>query len=139
MDIENFNYFEILLREYKQGKYLRGHIPVFPNINRGHVFLPMDLSPPGMTFKRDNQRFINNFYVELITKAFTNYENDVKEKKYLFNHESSLAQVTELQTLNKIWKEELLEKDSDFVNRVESKLLVLTSPGELNLKRKYKI
>lgn len=79
MDIENYNYYSILLQEYFRKTYLRGHIPILPQINPAHSYIPVELSPPGMTLHRNPIKFVNNWYVELVAKSYTSYEQDVKD------------------------------------------------------------
>jgi len=38
------------------------------------IFLPFGASPTGLTFKRDNADVMNNFFVNIVTRSYTNIE-----------------------------------------------------------------
>ena len=42
--------------------------------------MPLDAAPPGVRFKRNNQDFVNNFYVDLVAKAFTDVLDQIRQK-----------------------------------------------------------
>jgi len=92
MDIENYNYIEVLFRDYRSGKIASeinqakdkkknaskteemtvyvGHL----RLHASKVFIPMSAAPPGLTFKRDNADVMNNFFVNIVTRSYTNIE-----------------------------------------------------------------
>ena len=130
-----FNYIDILFTEVHTKSYMRGSIPILPEINAGHCFLPKEFSPKGLPFKRDNTNFINNFFVELVTKAYTKYHDDVREMSFMHESDSSKTQIYELDALTRIWKEDLLTAGHNFSQLVESKTMIVRDPTLL--KRNY--
>ena len=70
-------------------------------INAGlTVLLPTD-QPSGVVFERDNIDFMNNFYVDIVCRAFTNIEEIHKaaqENKELLMQNSALKELKELST-----------------------------------------
>ena len=107
MDIENFNYFDILFQEFFRNTRLRDHIKILPEINPGHSFIPVELNPPGMRIKRNPIKFINNYYVNRVTKAFTNYEKDARTLA-TFNKETYLDAIKELDNIRGTWWSETM-------------------------------
>ena len=85
MDVENYNYVDVILNDNRMGRLTeenkRVEIEKFqksledktkPKLNAGVVFLTADKAPSGSPFKRKNQDFMNNFFVNIVTVAFTN-------------------------------------------------------------------
>ena len=84
MDIELYNYNDILMHEYRAGS-LQSNIKWHKTrpletkigehlINPGLVVLTMESAPSGMMFKRDNADFMNNLNVNVIARSFTYIE-----------------------------------------------------------------
>ena len=85
MDIEIFNYIDILMHDYRAGRLKsmiireEGLKDSNENIlNAGVVYLPMKSAPNGMIFKRNNSDFINNFCINIIASSFTDIEDFLK-------------------------------------------------------------
>jgi len=86
MDIELYNYTEVLLSDYRAGKLgiVKGKGRLSKEeieaeekgtgINAGVSFLPMSAQPSGVIFKRDNADFMNNFFIDITCRSFTNIE-----------------------------------------------------------------
>ena len=85
MDIENYNYVDILLTKSNEGhlneEERKNEVKKFnkeqedknkPKMNAGVVFLTPDKAPNGMNFHRKNIEFMNNFFVDIVTYSFTN-------------------------------------------------------------------
>ena len=87
MDVEIYNYVDLLMFNFRGDKLddlvemnkKPREIPedrdVGFEINAGISYLPLSDQPPGLTFKRDNADFMNNFYVDITCRAFTNIED----------------------------------------------------------------
>ena len=84
-----FNYFEILMRDYKTGQLTAESLEkdrkkfkkqeeeqekAELKFNAGVSFYPMTSQPAGIIFKRDNADFMNNFFINLVANSFTNIE-----------------------------------------------------------------
>jgi hypothetical protein len=86
MDVETYNYVDDILHLYRQGKILdqraasKGGLSFaevpdgVPGFNSGVVFMPMTAQPSYMSYKRDNADFMNNFFVNIIARSFTDIE-----------------------------------------------------------------
>ena len=85
MDIENYNYIDLVFREYHDGllteevrrkqneKLLQSEDEINKEkLHAAEVLLLMEKAPPGMEFKRDNIDFVNNFFISLVALSFTN-------------------------------------------------------------------
>ncbi len=102
MDIELFNYIDTLFMENRAGRMTTNNLlaagekrnledPIFNveeeeppklkgiKINASKVFLQMKNSPSGHKFRRDNQDFINNFFINIVARSFTDIEKKIKE------------------------------------------------------------
>jgi len=49
--------------------------------NAGVVFLPMTACPSYLTFKRDNADFMNNFFINIIARSFTDIEEFLQQQE----------------------------------------------------------
>ena len=85
MDIETYNYIDDTFHLYRSGKLLEDKqgkqkaVVVDPNdmaagFNAGIVFLPMSACPSYLTYKRDNADFMNNFFINIIARSFTDID-----------------------------------------------------------------
>ena len=82
MDIEIYNYIDILLHQYRSGtltnKKKQDEEEGGNNMNAGVVALLMDMAPEGMTFKRANHDFMNNFFVNIVARSYTDIEEHLR-------------------------------------------------------------
>jgi hypothetical protein len=88
MDIELYNFFEVLMGDYKQGRLTSENLQKerkkflkqdetnkgAARLNSGVSFLSKDMQPVGVTFKRDNSDVMNNFFVNIVSHSFTNID-----------------------------------------------------------------
>ena len=80
MDIEIYNYIDILLHQYRSGTLTNNKKKDdaeegSTGMNAGVVALLMDMAPEGMTFKRVNHDFMNNFFVNIVARSYTDIED----------------------------------------------------------------
>ena len=83
MDLETYNYIDLVLRDYRTGKLTRendlkndkGDEPI---LNAGVSFLSLEMSPPGYKFKRHNADFMNNYFIQTVARSFTDIEEFLK-------------------------------------------------------------
>lgn len=87
-----YSYYEVVFRDFKSGK-MQQEINQVKDKKRGgnkseelsqvigslrlhasRIFLPSTLAPSGLTFKRDNADVMNNFFVSIVTRSYTNIE-----------------------------------------------------------------
>jgi len=95
MDIEFYNYIDLLLKDYKSGKLAHDQNEKKnqakktneeekkdgPQLNAGVVLLTTNTAPSGHTYKRDNSDVMNNFFVEIVARSFTNIEEVLKSQR----------------------------------------------------------
>lgn len=92
MDIEIYNYLDMIFREFSNGKLTHENLlkerkklqeeemsmATIKNgqkrLSSGIVFLSMNQAPIGMIFQRDNIDVMNNFFINISSRAFTNIE-----------------------------------------------------------------
>jgi len=94
MDIELYNYVHILLHDYHSGQLKKNRKQVTTDIkyeeeppfekgqlrlHAGVSFIPIDKAPPGIVLHRNNSDFMNNFYVSIVARTFTNIENTIDD------------------------------------------------------------
>ena len=94
MDIELYNYVDIMFHDYR-GKGLpqkvqpdrfynenqKNNRGVSLNLNSGVVFIPKSRAPPGMNFKRDNCDYMNNFFIYIVARNFTLIDQKIEDYK----------------------------------------------------------
>jgi hypothetical protein len=88
MDIECYNYVDDMLHQHRSGKLTDKKNNKFKDageetgmtagFNSGVVFLPMSSSPSYLTYRRDNADFMNNFFINIIARSFTDIEEFLK-------------------------------------------------------------
>lgn len=120
MDIELYSYLEIVFRDFRSGKMAQEvqqqkdrkktnkqeDIATYVSGLRLHAsvqFLPVSSAPSGMTFKRDNADVMNNFFVNIVTRSYTEIDEIL-----LSQHENVEAQkqketLKELEGIKKNW------------------------------------
>jgi len=91
MDIETYNYIDDTFHLYRSGKLLedkqgKKKVEADSNdmtsgFNAGVVFLPMSACPSYLTYKRDNADFMNNFFINIIARSFTDIEDFLKQQE----------------------------------------------------------
>lgn len=123
MDIELFSYLEILFRDVRSGKiaeelaaYRGGkkrqpgkleELTSFVGDIRLHastVFLPMTSAPSGLTFKRDNADVMNNFFVNIVTRSYTNIEEYLQARADNVELSKQRETLKELESISKSWQ-----------------------------------
>ena len=90
MDIETYNYADDTFHLYRSGKLqeysekLKKKTAEEENpmgLNAGVVFLPMTACPSYLTYKRDNADFMNNFFVNIVARSFTDFDEYIKQQQ----------------------------------------------------------
>lgn len=94
MDVELYNYVDILLFDYRNGRLNDKQLASIRQkaleeedqpkgglvLNAGVTFNTLDMALPGLTFRRDNADFMNNFFVNIIAHAFTDIEEFLRQQ-----------------------------------------------------------
>jgi len=92
MDIETYNYIDDTFHHYRSGKLVdhskskkkgeeEATTGATSGFNAGVVFLPMSACPSYLTYKRDNADFMNNFFINIIARSFTDIEDFLKQQE----------------------------------------------------------
>ena len=85
MDIENYNYIDLVLKQYFEGNLTeevrRQENERYKNLDEEvdeeklhatEVLLLQEKAPAGIKYKRDNIDYVNNFFVNIVAMSFTN-------------------------------------------------------------------
>lgn len=117
MDIETYNYADIVFHVYRQGKIVdytekikkQTEQELNPmGLNAGVAFLPIEEQPSFMTFKRFNADFMNNFFVNIVARSFTDFDEYLKQQQENAAQSSEVKTMKELQKVKSTWKDALL-------------------------------
>ena len=116
MDLELYNYIDVLMNDYKTGKLHNSdqgkrrltreeqeEEEKGNGLNAGVSFLPMTAQPAGFTFKRDNADFMNNFFVDIVCRSFTNIEEIHRQNRENNEQNKKAAVLKELGRLKEHW------------------------------------
>lgn len=132
MDIELYNYIDILLKDYKSGKLahdaneqkknqaknkVEEENKDGPKLNAGVVLLTTDTAPTGYTYRRDNADVMNNFFIEIVTRSFTNIEEVLKNQRDNVLQKKQQETLLELEKVKKNWNQSIYsEVNANFDN-----------------------
>lgn len=116
MDIENYNYVDQLFFEWRSGKLAEpgaNKDEESNGLNAGVSFLTMEMQPNGLSFKRDNADFMNNFFVDIVCRSFTSIEE--QQRQFRENNEANKKAVIlkELDQLKNVWRDEIENETSN--------------------------
>jgi len=138
MDIELYNYCDKLFWEWRSGNLKPAGVSrkdeddPTAHLNAGVSFQTMEMQPAGMAFKRDNADFMNNFYVDIICRSFTNIEEVQRQYKESNESNKNKASLKELESLKEHWNGELNNEASTHFNGIDQKLLEGVGGGDLS-------
>jgi len=118
MDIETYNYIDDVFHQYRSGKLLADKqgkkkneaeaTGISKDFNAGVAFLPMTACPSYLTFKRDNADFMNNFFINIIARSFTDIEEFLKQQEDSKDNSAAVQTALELKSVRNEWKQELV-------------------------------
>ena len=79
MDLETYNYLDVVFKDYRSGNLTKENDKKNDksesDLNAGISFLTLEMAPNGMSFKRNNADFMNNFFINIVARSFTNIED----------------------------------------------------------------
>ena len=82
MDLELYNYSDIVFRDHRSGRLTRENDKKNDTsgngLNAGVSFLPVTAAPVGYAFKRNNSDFMNNFFIQIVVRSFTDIEAQIE-------------------------------------------------------------
>ena len=64
--------------------------------------------PSYMSYKRDNADFMNNFFVNIIARSFTDIEEFLKAQEENKDNSAAVQTATELKLIKDDWKQQLV-------------------------------
>jgi len=73
----------------------------------------MTACPSYLTFKRDNADFMNNFFVNIIARSFTDIEEFLKAQEENKDQSAAVQTFTELKELRNTWKQQLVQEATE--------------------------
>ena len=121
MDIETYNYYDTIFHLYRSGKLntgesgkKKGDEELKDNgLNAGVVFQPMTDCPSYLTYKRDNADFMNNFFVNIVARSFTNIEEFLRQQEEDQLQNQNLKTIQELKNIKDDWTESLVREATE--------------------------
>lgn len=132
MDIETYNYWDINLRDYFAGKLVYEKIDKNKKeeepdksalrLNAGVVFQTMG-SNPTFVFKRDNADVMNNFFVNIVTRSFTNIEVILKELQDNNDLQKQIEILAEIEILKQPWTQNVMNEVTDNLDRFDKNIM----------------
>ena len=73
-------------------------------LHASRVFLTLPSAPNGLTFKRDNADVMNNFFVNIVTRSYTNIEEYLQQRQENVEMQKQKETLTELANIKKSWQ-----------------------------------
>ena len=67
--------------------------------------LTTDTAPTGYTYRRDNADVMNNFFIEIVTRSFTNIEEVLKNQRDNVLQKKQQETLLELEKVKKNWNQ----------------------------------
>ena len=122
MDIEIYNYIDIMLHDFRAGRLNNKakkegeEEENSGGMNAGVVALLADAAPEGMTFKRLNHDFMNNFFVNIIARSYTDIEEILRMQEENKDQNTQINQLKELEKIKDHWKETIVNEASEQFN-----------------------
>jgi len=101
-------------------------------MNAGIVFLTVAAQPSFMTYKRDNADFMNNFFVNIIARSFTDIDEFLKLQEENKDQNKQENALKELEKVKVDWKNALTGEASDQFTRLDEKIMKDKQGGEFN-------
>ena len=127
MDIEIYNYIDILLHEYRKGtlnnKKKDEESEAGNGMNAGVVALLVEMAPEGMTFKRINHDFMNNFFVNIVARSYTDIEEFLRTQEENKDQNKQVNQLKELEKVRDEWKTTLVNEAQQQFSQFDEKIL----------------
>ena len=88
-----------------------------PKLNAGVVLLTTNTAPAGYSYKRDNADVMNNFFIEIVTRSFTNIEEILKNQRDNILQKKQQETLLELEKVKKTWNTSIYtEVNANFDN-----------------------
>jgi hypothetical protein len=133
MDIETYNYIDDIFHLYRSGKLLEDKQGKKKNeaeatgmaagFNAGVVFLPMTACPSYLTFKRDNADFMNNFFINIIARSFTDIEEFLQQQEENKDQSAAVQTALELKGVRNEWKQQLVQEVTEQFATFDTKIM----------------
>jgi len=73
----------------------------------------MASSPVGLTFKRDNADVMNNFYINIVTRAYTSIDEFLKNLRDSIDASKQKETLKELEFIKSNWTSSIYNEVSD--------------------------
>ena len=125
MDIEMYNYIDLLLYEYRSGKLKDDSKTVKQagdedeanqnqflgkTLHAAVVVLVQGGEPAGWAYKRPNHDFMNNFFVNICARSFTDIEDFLKMQEENKDKNKQENALKELEKIKDQWKETMVNE-----------------------------
>jgi len=144
MDIELYNYIDTLLHDYRAGRLVDGNAKKKKmtreeeeeaekgnGFNAGIVFLPTTACPSYMSYKRDNADFMNNFFVNIIARSFTDIDEFLKQQEENKDQNKQENAIKELDRIKESWASTLKNEATEQYSQFDAKVMNFGSNKEI--------
>ena len=147
MDVEIYNYFDIILREYVNGRLTYDNLQKERKrlieedltqasqksgqmkLNAGVVYITNSQAPVGHSsnfiqvkgyqLQRDNIDVMNNYYINISSRAFTNIEDILENQRDNIELQKQKETLTELEKVRDAWSNEILDEVNQQYERLD--------------------
>lgn len=137
MDVEVYNYLDTILRDYNNGRLTHENLlkerkrlqeeelsqaatkSGQQRLSAGIVFLTANQAPQGMVFQRDNIDVMNNFFIHISSRAFTNIEVILDNERDNVEIQKTKDTLHELEKIKPAWNSEILDEVNDQYDRLD--------------------
>lgn len=122
MDVELYNYVDMAFKDYHAGRLNMENLlkekrklqkeeeegRIGNKLNAGVVFLPKASAPPGVEFLRDNADVMNNFFIDIAARSFTDVEEVLQNQRENQEAQKTKEALAELAKVSGAWSSEIL-------------------------------
>ena len=77
-------------------------------LHPAHIFIPTHLAPSGKTLYRNNQDYMNNFFIDIVARSYTDIEKVIKEQDFYGKQKKLKQTMAELSGSRDLWKGQVL-------------------------------
>ena len=151
MDIELYSYLEITFRDFRSGKMAQEvqaqkerkktnkqeDIATYVSGLRLHAsvqFLPVSAAPSGLTFKRDNADVMNNFFVNIVTRSYTEIDEILLNQHENVEAQKQKETLKELEGIKKNWTTGIFTEVSQQFDKFDKNIMeIQKTMGENNI------
>lgn len=92
-------------------------------LHASRVFMPFASAPSGLVFKRDNADVMNNFFVNIVTRSYTNIEEYLQARQENVEMQKQKETLKELEGIQKSWTSGIYQEVSSQFDTFDKHIL----------------